>query len=123
MENINETWKDKDFLSQNLTVEDMENLLTYITPWLRSMELKFEWDYSVNEMTLSQFVEIVMREMYKIVNEDYKVEYELYPKQRDFNVLWNIISESDISNHVDKKDKIWKLIRYEILRIVKEALS
>lgn len=123
MEDVKKIWKDENFLSENLTVKDIENLLEYVEPWLESMELKFCWDYSVNKMTLAQFVEITMWEIYKIVNEDCKVEYELYPKQRDFEALWSVISDTNIDNCVQKKDKIWKLVENKILEIAKEVLD
>lgn len=31
---LKKIWKDKKFLSENLVVKDIENLLEYVTPWL-----------------------------------------------------------------------------------------
>lgn len=120
---IEKVWEDKEFLSQNLTTEDMQNLIEYITPWLKNMELKFSWDYAVNEMGLPCFIWSTMAKMYRIVNAEYKEEYELYPKQIDFKTLWNIISESDVSDTVGRNDKIWQLVRDKIMEISEEVLS
>lgn len=120
---IKKLWKDKEFLSQNLTIKDMQDLIEYITPWLESMELKFSWDYAVNQMGLSCFIWSTMAKIYEIVNTEYKEEYELYPKQMDFKTLWSIISESDIADTVERKDKIWVLVKDKILEISKEVLS
>ena len=49
MENIKDIWKDENFLSHNLTIKDVVDLLEHITPWLKGMELKFSWDYLIND--------------------------------------------------------------------------
>ena len=120
---IKECWKDENFLSQNLTLNDIVDLLDYIAPWLESMELKFSWDHSVNDMRLSYFVNSAVGQMYEVVNDGYKEEYELYPKQRDFESLWNIISEYSTDDSIGKNDKIWELVRDKILEISKEVLN
>lgn len=123
MENIKDIWKDENFLLQNLTTKDVVDLLEHITPWLKGMELKFSWDYSINDIELPYFVNLTMGQMYEIVNCEYKKEYELYPKQRDFESLWNIISEYSINDPVGENDKIWELVRDKILEISKDVLS
>ena len=123
MENIKDIWKDENFLSQNLTIKNVVDLLEHITPWLKGMELKFSWDYSVNDMGLSYFVNSAIGQMYEVVNSEYKEEYELYPKQRDFESLCNIISEYSINDPVGENDKIWELVRDKILEISKDVLN
>lgn len=44
------------------------------------MELKFVWDYSINDMGLSDFVDLTMGKIDEVVNEEYHEEYEKYPK-------------------------------------------
>lgn len=120
---IKEIWQNEFFLSQNLKIEDINNLLDYIAPFLISMELKFLWDHSINDVGLSSFINTAMQKMYKIVINDYKNDYELYPKQRDFESLWEIIVEYPIDNSIQKGDKIWKLIINKITEIAEEVLD
>lgn len=87
------------------------------------MELKFLWDHSINDVGLSSFINTAMQKMYKIVINDYKNDYELYPKQRDFESLWEIIVEYPIDNSIQKGDKIWKLIINKITEIAEEVLD
>lgn len=117
------SWKDENFLSENLIIKDIEHLLEYITPWLKDMEKRFSWDYSVNDMGLSYFINIAMGKIYEIVNADYKNEYELYLKQMDFYALWDVVSEYPIEDSVGKNDNIWELVRDKILEISREVLS
>lgn len=123
MMDIKEIWQNEFFLSQNLKIEDINNLLDYIAPFLISMELKFLWDHSINDVGLSSFINTAMQKMYKIVINDYKNDYELYPKQRDFESLWEIIVEYPIDNSIQKSDKIWKLIIDKITEIAEEVLD
>jgi hypothetical protein len=123
MMDIKEIWQNEFFLSQNLKIEDINNLLDYIAPFLISMELKFLWDHSINDVGLSSFINTAMQKMYKIVINDYKNDYELYPKQRDFESLWEIIVEYPIDNSIQKGDKIWKLIIDKITEIAEEVLD
>lgn len=123
MMDIKEIWQNEFFLSQNLKIEDINNLLDYIAPFLISMELKFLWDHSINDVGLSSFINTAMQKMYKIVINDYKNDYELYPKQRDFESLWEIIVEYPIDNSIQKGDKIWKLIINKITEIAEEVLD
>lgn len=123
MKDIKEIWQNEFFLSQNLKIEDINNLLDYIAPFLISMELKFLWDHSINDVGLSSFINTAMQKMYKIVINDYKNDYELYPKQRDFESLWEIIVEYPIDNSIQKGDKIWKLIINKITEIAEEVLD
>lgn len=123
MMDIKEIWQNEFFLSQNLKIEDINNLLDYIAPFLISMELKFLWDHSINDVGLSSFINTAMQKMYKIVINDYKNDYELYPKQRDFDSLWEIIVEYPIDNSIQKGDKIWKLIINKITEIAEEVLD
>lgn len=122
MKNLKELWQDEEFLSQNLTMEDMTMLIEYITPWLQSMELKFSWDYSVNNISFSYFVDMAMREMYEIVNSDYKERCDLYPKQLDFESLWNIISECSVDVSINKENIIYEAVKEKILEISKKVL-
>lgn len=123
MTDIKEAWKNEFFLSQNLEIEDINNLLNYIAPHLENMELKFCWDYSVNGMELSVFVDTAMQKMYEIVNNEHKNNYELYQKQRDFESLWELISEYSIDNSIPYGSKIWKLIIDKIMEITEEVLK
>ena len=123
MMDVKEIWQNEFFLSQNLKIEDINNLLDYIAPFLISMELKFLWDHSINDVGLSSFINTAMQKMYKIVINDYKNDYELYPKQRDFESLWEIIVEYPIDNSIQKGDKIWKLIIDKITEIAEEVLD
>ena len=123
MMDIKEIWQNEFFLSQNLKIEDINNLLDYIAPFLISMELKFLWDHSINDVGLSSFINTAMQKMYKIVINDYKNDYELCPKQRDFESLWEIIVEYPIDNSIQKGDKIWKLIINKITEIAEEVLD
>lgn len=123
MMDIKEIWQNEFFLSQNLKIEDINNLLDYIAPFFISMELKFLWDHSINDVGLSSFINTAMQKMYKIVINDYKNDYELYPKQRDFESLWEIIVEYPIDNSIQKGDKIWKLIINKITEIAEEVLD
>lgn len=123
MMDIKEIWQNEFFLSQNLKIEYINNLLDYIAPFLISMELKFLWDHSINDVGLSSFINTAMQKMYKIVINDYKNDYELYPKQRDFESLWEIIVEYPIDNSIQKGDKIWKLIINKITEIAEEVLD
>ena len=123
MMDIKEIWQNEFFLSQNLKIEDINNLLDYIAPFLISMELKFLWDHSINDVGLSSFINTAMQKTYKIVINDYKNDYELYPKQRDFESLWEIIVEYPIDNSIQKGDKIWKLIIDKITEIAEEVLD
>ena len=123
MMDIKEIWQNEFFLSQNLKIEDINNLLDYIAPFLISMELKFLWDHSINDVGLSSFINTAMQKMYKIVINDYKNDYELYPKQRDFESLWEIIVEYPIDNSIQKGNKIWKLIINKITEIAEEVLD
>ena len=120
---VKNTWNNKEFLSENLTMTDIESLLNYITPWLENMGSKFSWDYFVNDMRLHSFIDSAMQQMYEIVNGEYKEEYELYPKQKDFISLWDIISEYPMVETIDKGVCIWETVRDKILEITREVLT
>ena len=122
---MEEKWNNLNFLAEPLSCEDMEELLNTITPKLQELEERNLWDYYVNDDDLPVFINRAFTYMYEIVGRNYLKEWEIYPKQKDFDSLWDIMLEEIKEEKIDIKntDAIWAITTDKIREKTREILG
>lgn len=125
MEEKLKKWRNLEFQGNPLTYEDIEELLEMISPKLKEMERKNNWDLYINNDDLPIFINQAFMYMYEILDLFEFEEWQQYPKQKDFQSLLNIINEEVKDEKIDRKSKeaIYEIVTDKIREIAKEILK
>lgn len=125
MEEKLKKWRNLEFHGNPLTYEDIEELLEMISPKLKEMERKNNWDLYINNDDLPIFINQAFMYMYEILDPFEFEEWQQYPKQKDFQSLLNIINEEVKDEKIDRKSKeaIYEIVTDKIREIAKEILK
>ena len=99
---------------ENLGKEEVVEFLNLIFEQMYSLELKYEWDLYMNDMSCSTFFEnqyfdVLNNLTRKQLNHDYDSKIAMnYPKVTDLNELFNIIDQNIDFTKIDTNFKIQK---------------
>lgn len=101
-------------ICKNLEKEEVVEFLNLIFEQMEPLELKYEWDLYMNDMSCSIFFEnkyfdVLNNLTLKQLNHDYDSKIAMnYPKVTDLNELFNIIDQNIDFTKIDTNFKIQK---------------
>ena len=117
---------------ENLGKEEVVEFLNLIFEQMYSLELKYEWDLYMNDMSCSTFFEnqyfdVLNNLTRKQLNHDYDSKIAMnYPKVTDLNELFNIIDQNidftkiDTTFKIQKEKTLCEILKNTIMNFINE---
>lgn len=119
-------------ICENLNKEEVVEFLNLIFEQMYPLELKYEWDLYINDMSGSIFFEnkyfdVLNNLTRKQLNHDYDSKIAMtYPKVTDLNELFNIIDQNidftkiDANFKIQKEKTLCEILKNTIINFVNE---
>lgn len=119
-------------ICENLNKEEVIEFLNFIFEQMYLLELKYEWDLYMNDMSCSIFFEnkyfdVLNNLTIKQLNQDYDTKISMnYPKVTDLTELFNIIYQNIDFTKIDEKYKnqkektLCEILKNTIMNFVNE---
>ena len=109
-----------------LTREEFNSFISAAIPFLKRMELKNHWDFSINDDSSQWFCERFLMEAFRL--NKYENHQRYNPKVTDMNAIYDILCDSDWTeedNFIRNNDgvKIWEVVLNKINIVADSVLN